>query len=209
MGAIKTSKYHALLVTNSSKAQAKGKSKKKEPKATDSKPKQNQQTSEGASGSKKNKKFKNKLSIYCEKGYHLEYYFMRKQLDEMSALLKQHNISPPQREKKPDEEPQTKDDERCHALKASLTQSTSYIIDSGASNHMVSSKESFSTLTLLKGPNIHMGNDSQIPAKGRGSAREEHSEFKNVLYVPSLATNLLFVYQMNHTGSPKRITFNS
>ena len=71
MGVIQTSKYQYLLVTDSSKAQEKGKSKKKEPKATDSKPKQNQPASKGASGSKK-KKFENNLCLYCEKGYHLE-----------------------------------------------------------------------------------------------------------------------------------------
>ena len=87
MGVIKTTKDHALLVIDSSKAQGKGKSKKKEPKAADLKPKQNQQTSEGASGSNK-KKFENKLCPYCEKGYHIEYNCMRKQLDEMSSLLK-------------------------------------------------------------------------------------------------------------------------
>ena len=74
---------------------------------------------------------------------------------------------------------------------------------------MVSSKESFSTLSLSKGPNIHMGDDSQIPTEGRGSARAKHGEFKNVLYVPSLAVNLLSIYQMTHTGSPKRVTFDS
>ena len=31
--------------------------------------------------------------------------------------------------------------------------------------------------------------------------------FKYVLYVPSLAANLLSVYQMTHTGSPKRVVF--
>ena len=104
MGVIKTSKDQALLVSDSSKVQAKGKSKKKEPKAVDSKPKQNQQISEVASGSKK-KKFEKKLCPYCEKGYHIEDYCMRKQLDEMTALLKKHNIAPPQRVKNPDEEP--------------------------------------------------------------------------------------------------------
>ena len=39
MGVIKTSKDKTLLVTDSSKAQAKGKSKKKDPKAVDSNPK--------------------------------------------------------------------------------------------------------------------------------------------------------------------------
>ena len=74
---------------------------------------------------------------------------------------------------------------------------------------MVASKESFSTLSLLKGPNIHMGDDSQILVEGRGSVREKHGESKNVLYVPSLAANLLSIYQMTHTSSPKRVTFDS
>ena len=73
---------------------------------------------------------------------------------------------------------------------------------------MVASTESFSTLSLSKGLNIHMGDDSQIPAKGRGSFRAKHGEFKNVLYVTSLATNMLYVYNMTHIGSPKRVTFD-
>ena len=66
------------------------------------------------------------------------------------------NITPP-REKNLDEEAPTEDAKRCHALKETLSLSSTYIIDSGVSNHMVSSKESFSTLSLSKGPNIHMG----------------------------------------------------
>ena len=72
MGVIKTSKYQALLVTHSTKAQAKGRDKGKKHKTIDSNPKDNHKTSEGASGSKKKKKFKKKLCPYCEKGYHLE-----------------------------------------------------------------------------------------------------------------------------------------
>ena len=74
---------------------------------------------------------------------------------------------------------------------------------------MVASKESFSTISLSKRPNIHMGDDSQIPVEGRGSVRAKHGEFKNVLYVPSLAANMLYFYHMSHTGSPKRVTFDS
>ena len=74
---------------------------------------------------------------------------------------------------------------------------------------MVSSRASFSTLTLSGGPSIHMGDDSQIPAVGRGSVKIQHGEFKNVFYVPSLAANLLSINQMTHTCSPKRVTFDS
>ena len=115
MGVIKTSKYQYLPVLDSSKAQAKGRSKNKEPKEADSKPKQNQQASEGAFGSNK-KKFEKKLCQYCENGYYIEEHCMRKKLDEMSALLKHHNIAP-LRAKNPDEEAPIEYVERCHALK--------------------------------------------------------------------------------------------
>ena len=36
----------------------------------------------------------------------------------------------------------------------------------------------------------------------------ENGYFLNVLYVPSLASNLLSVYQMTHTGVPKRVSFS-
>ena len=52
-----------------------------------------------------------------------------------------------------------------------------------------------------------MGDDSQIPAAGRGTIRAKHDVFRDVLYIPSLATNPLFVYQMTHTGSPKQVVF--
>ena len=35
----------------------------------------------------------------------------------------------------------------------------------------------------------------------------ENGYFSNVLYVPSLESNLLSVYQMTHTGVPKRVSF--
>ena len=102
----------------------------------------------------------------------------------------------------------TEDHDRSHALKEIFSQSQAFLIDFGASNHMVSSKESFSSLDLSVGPSTHMGDDSQIPTARKGSIKLEHGVFKNVLYVPSLETNMLYVYQMTHNGSPKRVTFN-
>ena len=81
MGVIKTSKYQSFLVTDSTKAQAKGKSKGKEPKAVDSKPKENQKTSEGARGFKKKKKFEKKMCPYCMRGFHPEDSCMKNQVD--------------------------------------------------------------------------------------------------------------------------------
>ena len=53
-----------------------------------------------------------------------------------------------------------------------------------------------------------MGNDSHIILKGKGTVKLEHGIFFDVLYVPSLASNILSVYQMTHTGVPKRVTFS-
>ena len=53
-----------------------------------------------------------------------------------------------------------------------------------------------------------MGDDSHIISKGKGTVKLEHGIFFDVLYVPSLASNLLSVYQMTHTEVPKRVTFS-
>ena len=53
-----------------------------------------------------------------------------------------------------------------------------------------------------------MGDDSTIISKGQGTIKLENGSFFNVLYVPSLASNLLSVYQMNHIGVHKRVTFS-
>ena len=78
----------------------------------------------------------------------------------MSKILEHNNISLPQGAKKSQDGNQTNEHERCHALKEGVTQSKVYLIDSEASNHMVSSKESFTSMDLSGGPSIHMGYDS-------------------------------------------------
>ena len=127
---------------------------------------------------------------------------MKKTLDQLKTLIEQNNIALLQGAEMSDVGEQTEEYERCHAFKADLTLSKDYLIDSRASNHMVSSRESFTTLTLSERPSINMGYDSQIPVVGIGSIKIQHGEFKNVLYVPSLAKNMLSVNQMTHRGSP-------
>ena len=88
-------------------------------------------------------------------------------------------------------------------MKVGFSKSHAFLIDSRSSNHMVASKESFSSLKLTDGLIIQMGDDTQIQDEGKGSIKLEHGVFKNVLYVPSLVANLLSLYQMTHTGSLK------
>ena len=72
---------------------------------------------------------------------------------------------------------------------------------------MDASKESFSSFESFDGPSIQMGNNTKVQTKGKGSVNIEHGRFKDVLFVPSLASNLLSLYQMTHTGSPKQVIF--
>ena len=129
---------------------------------------------------------------------------MRRTINEMALLLKKHNIIVPASARKVDHKEETEEDEEiCHALKASCSTAHAFLINSGASNHMVASRESFSSLQYFDVPSIQMGNSSKVQAKGKGSFKLEHGNFKDVLYVPSLATNMLSLYQMTHTSSLK------
>ena len=43
---------------------------------------------------------------------------------------------------------------------------------------------------------------------GKGRIDLDHGNFINVLYVPGLASNILSMYQMTHTGSSKKVIFS-
>ena len=72
---------------------------------------------------------------------------------------------------------------------------------------MMVGRDFISYLETGKSIPIHMGDDSTIISEGQGTVDLENGFFSNVLYVPSLAANLLSVYQMTHTGMPKRVSF--
>ena len=61
---------------------------------------------------------------------------------------------------------------------------------------------------MSKGPPIVLGDNSLTDSMGKGRIDIDHGNFNNVLYVPGLAYNLLSVYQMTHTGSPKKVIFS-
>ena len=73
---------------------------------------------------------------------------------------------------------------------------------------MVSTKETFSSLDMSKGPPIFLGDDSLTDSLGKGRIDIDHGKFNNVLYVLVLASNILSVYQMTHAGSPKKAIFS-
>ena len=69
-----------------------------------------------------------------------------------------------------------------------------FIIYSGASRDMVSIEETFSSLDMLKGPPIVLGDDSLSDSLGKGRIDLDHGSFKNVFYVPGLASNIFSMY---------------
>ena len=73
---------------------------------------------------------------------------------------------------------------------------------------MVLTRETFSSLEMFKGPPIVLGDESLIDSLGKGRIDLDHGNFNNVLYVPSLSSNLLSVYQMTHTVSPNNFIFS-
>ena len=119
---------------------------------------------------------------------------MKKQIDMLTQLLEKNGISLPDSSKKREGGSTSKYRERFHALVAGTSSSPSFIIDSGASRHMVSTKEAFSSLDMSKGPPIVLGDDSLTESLGKGRIDLDHGQFNNVLYVPGLASNLLSVY---------------
>ena len=114
----------------------------------------------------------------------------------LTQLLEKHNISLPEGAKKKEGGLSFEGKERVNALVASNVRSSSFIIDSGALRHMVLTREAFSSLDDSNGPNILLGDNLEIESKGKGRIDLDHGSFNNVLYVPSLVSNLLPVYQM-------------
>ena len=72
---------------------------------------------------------------------------------------------------------------------ASTVRSPSFIIDFGASRHMVSTRDSLLSHDDSKGPNIFLGDNLETESKGKGSIDFDHGSFNNVLYFPGVVAN--------------------
>ena len=132
---------------------------------------------------------------------------MKNTIDQMAQLLEKNNIPIPDSARKKDGSSSSDGKEKFHALVEGTSKSSTFIIDSGASRHMLSKRELFSSMILNVGTAVRIGDDWKIQSKGIGRIDLDHGYFSDVLYVPDLATNLLSVYQMNHIGEEKRVTF--
>ena len=92
---------------------------------------------------------------------------MKNQIHMLNQILEKNNISLPDCSKKREGGSNSKDRERLHALVVGTSSSSSFIIDSGASRHMVSTKEAFSSLNMSKGPPIVLGDYSLTDSLGK------------------------------------------
>ena len=133
---------------------------------------------------------------------------MKKKLEEATSLLDKNHINILESFQRRDQQDHEPHHEKGRALMESTSNSKALLIDSRALNHMMAGRDSFSSLEIGKSIPIHMGDDSTIISEGQGTVDPEHGYFSNVLYVPSLASNLLSVYQMTHMGVPKRVSFS-
>ena len=77
---------------------------------------------------------------------------MKNTIDWIVKIFEQHNITLPKvaRKTEPGEKTEYHDDS-SHALKASYSKSHAFLINLGSSNHMVASRESFSSLQTIDG----------------------------------------------------------
>jgi hypothetical protein len=186
MGSIKRSKNQALVATDAPKRSGKDK-KKGTGKFPELKKERFTQSSENSSEPKGKKKKKERtLCSYCSKGFHPEENCMRKTIDEMAKQLQQHNLTMPENAKK-------KDDNRTggrardgHALMVVTFTPSTWILDSGASNHMAASKDEFSSIKESTRSPIYLGDATPAKVCGEGIVDLEGGCFTNVLHVPFL-----------------------
>jgi hypothetical protein len=130
----------------------------------------------------------------------------------MSQILQQNKLGdriPEGAKKKKPEDPNSKKGNSSHALIAINSSPYVWIVDSEASHHMDASEVVYSSLDACKGPPILMGDNSSVEVTSKGRIELTNGSFENVLHVPKLSVNLLFVYQMKNSGTEKKVVFTS
>ena len=86
--------------------------------------------------------------------------------------------------------------------------SSRWLLDLGASHHMTSSQDLFSSFGASPTPHILLGNNTVMTVCGKGSIVIDDGTFHDALCVPSLSSNLLSIYHITHTGTWKTAEFS-
>jgi hypothetical protein len=128
----------------------------------------------------------------------------------MTQIIQQNNLGDhiPEgaKKKNPNDQNPKKGDYR-HALISINSSPDAWIVDSGASHHMDSTKEFYSSLDACKGPTILMGEKSPVEVISKGRIELTNGSFKNVLHIPKLSLNLFSVYRMKNSHTGKKFIF--
>ena len=88
----------------------------------------------------------------------------------------------------------------------SLPRNDTWLVDSGASKHMIGYKDSLSCLVQKESPHkVMLGDDYQYPIKGMGESfynldSRNSMKMKDVLYVSGLKKNLVSISTLDKKG---------
>jgi hypothetical protein len=214
MGTIKGPRMHALIVHDDNQKYHKYKYKDKQKYHVHLKKEGYKKTFTDASGSKGEKGRKGEKCTYCHKGFHPKSACMKKIIYLMSQILYKNNLGyriPEGAKKKNPKDSNSKKGNSSHALIAINSSLDAWIIDSGESHHMAASKSIYYSLDACKGPPILMGDNSSVEVTGKGRIELTNESFENMMHVPKLYVNLLFIYHMKNSSTGKKfiLTLNS
>jgi hypothetical protein len=132
------------------------------------------------------------------------------EIDVMTQILHHNNLGdhiPEDSKNKTLEDKNRKKGNSSHALISINSAPDAWIVYSGASHHMDSTKEVYYSLYECKGTPILMGDNSPVEVTDKGRIELTNKSFKNVLHVPKLSVNILSVYQMKNSYTEKKFIF--
>lgn len=133
------------------------------------------------------------ICTFCGKQRHIEARCWIK-LNALEEVMKKHNISIDKR----------------HALSAqAICKCTdNWILDSGASHHMTSCQDLLPSTSPSYISQIVVGDSTQLQVLGSGTVQMTLGCINNVLLIPEISANLLFIYQICHSGNGKTVEFS-
>jgi hypothetical protein len=94
-----------------------------------------------------------------------------------------------------------------HALISMNSSPDAWMVYSGASHHMDASKVFNSFLDACKGPPIPKRDNYSFEVSGKGRIEITNRSFENVMYIPKLSVNLIFMYQMKNFDTKIKFIF--